>query len=203
MKNMTSKQLKEMAKNLKVKNWWKLSKAALIEGIEKAQAECKQQFKERCDECRKADVLQEFEGKLLCNECIEKELENKEDDEFVEAVNELIDNEEVEETPVEEQPKPKKTTSKKAKIKTTYRSNSDLGKDFMYALVTPGEYDINEFLNATNDHLKENDWPIGELVVEDAEETFEVAFAKVKGQSKQQWHAICKAFTQAKKDIVK
>lgn len=35
---MTSKELKEMAKELKVAGWWNLSKAALIDGIQRKQA---------------------------------------------------------------------------------------------------------------------------------------------------------------------
>lgn len=211
MENMTSKQLKEMAKNLKVKNWWKLSKADLIKGIEEVQD--KKQYKERCDECGQADVLQEYEGKLLCNECVEKHIEETgEHVEEVEEIEECEEPQEVEERKLvpmpgieklEELRKVYEPKKKKAKIATAYRSNADLGKDFMYALVIPNEYDIKEFLELTNKYLEANDWPKGELVVEDAEEIFEVAFAKVKGQSKQQWHAICKAFTQAKKDIIK
>ena len=39
MENMTSKELKEMAKGLKVKNWWNLKKAELIVAIQNAQNE--------------------------------------------------------------------------------------------------------------------------------------------------------------------
>lgn len=35
--NMTAKELKEMAKELKVKNWWNLKKAELIAAIQEAQ----------------------------------------------------------------------------------------------------------------------------------------------------------------------
>lgn len=37
MKNMKATELKELAKELKVKNWWLLKKAELIEEIEKIQ----------------------------------------------------------------------------------------------------------------------------------------------------------------------
>lgn len=37
MKNMKATELKELAKELKVKNWWLLKKAELIEEIEKVQ----------------------------------------------------------------------------------------------------------------------------------------------------------------------
>jgi hypothetical protein len=39
MNNMTTKELKEMAKQLKVKNWWTLKKAELVAAIEAAQNE--------------------------------------------------------------------------------------------------------------------------------------------------------------------
>lgn len=43
LSNMKSVELKEMAKNLKVKNWWNLNKATLIEEITKMQESQKEQ----------------------------------------------------------------------------------------------------------------------------------------------------------------
>lgn len=46
MKNlneMTSKELKEMAKEMKISNWWNLKKSVLIEKIEKAQNMAKEE----------------------------------------------------------------------------------------------------------------------------------------------------------------
>lgn len=66
MKNlneMTAKELKELAKELKVKNWWSLGKAALIEEIEKIQNESDEDKAAREEELRKEDELFEHYSK--------------------------------------------------------------------------------------------------------------------------------------------
>lgn len=63
MENMTSKELKELAKELKVKNWWSLSKAALIEEIEKIQNATDEDKAAREEELRKRDELFEHYSK--------------------------------------------------------------------------------------------------------------------------------------------
>ena len=65
MENMTSKELKAMAKELGVKNWWNLKKAELIAAIEAAQ------FKE--------NVAQQME-------------DEENDEEYLNGVNDIINN---------------------------------------------------------------------------------------------------------------
>jgi transcription termination factor Rho len=56
IENMTSKELKEMAKELKVKNWWNLKKAELIAAIQNAQNES-----EDAEEVTNEEVIEETE----------------------------------------------------------------------------------------------------------------------------------------------
>lgn len=56
IENMTAKELKEMAKELKVKNWWNLKKAELIIAIQEAQDES-----EDAEEVTDEEVIAESE----------------------------------------------------------------------------------------------------------------------------------------------
>lgn len=56
IENMTAKELKEMAKELKVKNWWNLKKAELIAAIQEAQDES-----EDAEEVADEEVIAESE----------------------------------------------------------------------------------------------------------------------------------------------
>ena len=56
IENMTAKELKEMAKELKVKNWWNLKKAELIAAIQEAQNES-----EDAEEVADEEVIAESE----------------------------------------------------------------------------------------------------------------------------------------------
>lgn len=56
IENMTAKELKEMAKELKVKNWWNLKKAELIIAIQEAQDES-----EDAEEVADEEVIAESE----------------------------------------------------------------------------------------------------------------------------------------------
>lgn len=56
IENMTSKELKEMVKELKVKNWWNLKKAELIVAIQNAQNES-----EDAEEVTNEEVIEETE----------------------------------------------------------------------------------------------------------------------------------------------
>ena len=59
MKNlneMTTKELKEMAKELKISNWWNLKKAVLIEKIEEAQNMSDEEKQEIADQKAKEDA---------------------------------------------------------------------------------------------------------------------------------------------------
>lgn len=57
MENMSVKELKEMAKELKVKDWWNLKKSELIKGIQEAQKSTQN------DEATEADeVIEENES---------------------------------------------------------------------------------------------------------------------------------------------
>lgn len=55
MENMTSKELKEMAKELKVKNWWNLKKSELIAEIKKIRETEEPQNAPECTEEVEAD----------------------------------------------------------------------------------------------------------------------------------------------------
>lgn len=63
LNEMTSKELKELAKELKVKGWWSLSKAALIEEIEKIQNASEEETAERNEQLAKEDKLFEHYSK--------------------------------------------------------------------------------------------------------------------------------------------
>lgn len=63
LNEMTAKELKEVAKELKVKNWWSLGKAALIEEIEKIQNASDEDKAAREEELRKEDELFEHYSK--------------------------------------------------------------------------------------------------------------------------------------------
>lgn len=57
LREMTSKELKEIAKELKVKNWWNLKKAELIVEIEKIQNMSEEETAEREEEIEKENEL--------------------------------------------------------------------------------------------------------------------------------------------------
>lgn len=57
LREMTSKELKEIAKELKVKNWWNLKKAELIVEIEKIQNMSEEETAEREEEIEKENKL--------------------------------------------------------------------------------------------------------------------------------------------------
>lgn len=57
IENMTSKELKEMAKELHVKNWWNLKKAELIAAIQEAQNAA-----EESEESEKSEEVEETES---------------------------------------------------------------------------------------------------------------------------------------------
>lgn len=57
LREMTSKELKEIAKELKVKNWWNLKKAELIVEIEKIQDMSEEETAEREEEIEKENEL--------------------------------------------------------------------------------------------------------------------------------------------------
>lgn len=63
LNEMTSKELKELAKELKVKSWWSLGKAALIEEIEKIQNASEEETAERNEQLAKEDKLFEHYSK--------------------------------------------------------------------------------------------------------------------------------------------
>lgn len=63
LNEMTSKELKELAKELKVKGWWSLSKSALIEEIEKIQNASEEETAERNEQLAKEDKLFEHYSK--------------------------------------------------------------------------------------------------------------------------------------------
>ena len=67
---MNIKELKKQAKENHIKNWWKMNKAQLIEALKQPQPRSK--YKEQCDGCGKWDVVDAYDGKLLCDDCIEK-----------------------------------------------------------------------------------------------------------------------------------
>ena len=62
MNNMNTKELKAMAKELKVKNWWNLKKDELIREIQKLQNEAKEEAKEVKSK-RKQDLI-EYNGEV-------------------------------------------------------------------------------------------------------------------------------------------
>lgn len=73
LEEMTLKQLRGIAKDLKVKNWWNLQKAVLIEDIKAAQNEPQKQmkiYKDQCEKCGKWGVCHGYNGQLLCEDCI-------------------------------------------------------------------------------------------------------------------------------------
>lgn len=66
MKNlneMTAKELKEIAKEMKISNWWNLKKAVLIEKIEEAQNMTEEEKQEIADQKAKEDKLFEHYSK--------------------------------------------------------------------------------------------------------------------------------------------
>lgn len=63
LNEMTSKELKELAKELKVKSWWTLNKEALITEIEKIQNASEEDKAARDEELRKEDELFEHYSK--------------------------------------------------------------------------------------------------------------------------------------------
>ena len=66
MKNlneMTAKELKEIAKEMKISNWWNLKKAVLIEKIEEAQNMTEEEKQEIADQKAKEDTLFEHYSK--------------------------------------------------------------------------------------------------------------------------------------------
>lgn len=67
---MNIKELKKQAKENHIKNWWKMNKAQLEEALKQPRPRSK--YKEQCDGCGKWDVVDEYDGKLLCDDCIEK-----------------------------------------------------------------------------------------------------------------------------------
>lgn len=62
LREMTSKELKEIAKGMKISNWWNLKKAVLIEKIEKVQNMSDEEKQEIADQKAKEDAaLAEYE----------------------------------------------------------------------------------------------------------------------------------------------
>lgn len=62
LREMTSKELKEIAKGMKISNWWNLKKAVLIEKIEKVQSMSDEEKQEIADQKAKEDAaLTEYE----------------------------------------------------------------------------------------------------------------------------------------------
>lgn len=134
LKEMTSKELKEIAKGMKISNWWNLKKAVLIEKIEKVQNMSDEEKQEIADQKAKEDAaLEEYEkhwrkytrtynpiefinewrsGKIVLED-EEEELEEvmPEENKLHEATNEDQPEEtpepEIEEEPIEK-PKPKR-----------------------------------------------------------------------------------------------
>lgn len=90
MNNMNTKKLKEMAKELKVKNWWTLKKAELIAAIEAAQKEDYTIAAENSNgeitiiaECHHEDIAQEAQNDTESAEEVTNEEVIVEEDEAI------------------------------------------------------------------------------------------------------------------------
>lgn len=143
LNEMTSKELKELAKELKVKSWWSLSKAALIEEIEKIQNASEEETAERNEQLAKEDKLFEHysknwtkygpknnwtdflkkynAGKIELIEDIFAESSEQANEEPVESIEEMVGQDTIEEQERDEKSfeaeKPKEKKSRGAKGK--------------------------------------------------------------------------------------
>lgn len=134
LREMTSKELKEIAKEMKISNWWNLKKAILIKKIEEVRNMSDEEKQEIADQKAKEDAaLAEYEkhwrkytrtynpiefingwrsGKIVLESEEEEELEEvtSEENKLPEATNEEKEETpepEIEEEPIEK-PKPKR-----------------------------------------------------------------------------------------------
>lgn len=117
LNEMTVKELKELGKQNHVKGWWKLNKAQLIEALEQPQP--KMAFKDECDGCGEFAQLSNYNGKLLCGDCITKAEEKTVETEEVETVEEETEEVETKVKEVEEVEEVKEVTEPKTnKVKS-------------------------------------------------------------------------------------
>lgn len=136
LNEMTSKELKEIAKNLKVSNWWKLKKEVLIQKIEEVQnmtdeekaAAAEQKAKE--DEAlaiyqkhwarytkryNPVEFIEKFRSGEIKLEVEEKEVEHIEND--VETIEEIVGQDSLEDQKRDEERIEKEKTKKKPRGK--------------------------------------------------------------------------------------
>lgn len=127
LREMTSKELKEMAKNMRISNWWNLKKEVLIRKIEEAQNTTDEE-KEKEDAAlafydknwrhidaryNPSEFLEKWKaGKVTIDDIVEDQPEPSEDVDHVntqdEEENSSMDESEVQDDVPVEQPKPKR-----------------------------------------------------------------------------------------------
>ena len=146
MKNlneMSSKELKQLAKEKHIKNWWSSSKAVLIAALEETPDK---QWEDKCDDCDKPAAVKQYENQLLCNECITE----------IEAVEAKIEAAEiVKEVNTEDQPKKLKKQNLKIK-EITYKDKTQTIKEWANELNMPWP--------TLYDRINRNGWSIEEAI---------------------------------------